>query len=74
MVFEQFVAMEEAAYDGDFCFDNVVESFWPILQYFLSCFFCEFEFLIDDVCPVIICELDAVPPDLAYFYGLDKVV
>ena len=30
--------------------------------------------MIDDICPVIISELDAVPPDPTYFYCLDEVV
>jgi hypothetical protein len=29
--FEEFVALEEVADDGDFCFDDCVETFWTIV-------------------------------------------
>ena len=38
VVFEEFVALEEVADDGDLCLYNFVESFWAIFKYLCSGF------------------------------------
>ena len=71
--FKEFIALEEDAYDGNFSFDNCIETFRAILEDLLSCVNVEVEFLVNNVSPMIISAFNGVSSYPAYSYGFCEV-
>ena len=73
VAFEEFVACEHVADSRDFLLNNFVESFRAILEDLLSGVWCESQFNVDDVCPVVFSFLYCISPDPGHFNGLSEV-